>query len=92
LLLHWAELLTEGEQVSLFLRRPLDPDFSTTSATSLLDVAALSSQDGELSHLSGTTAESERFLGWRAQIPLREGLRRTIEWHKREALKWRVKM
>ena len=33
------------------------------------------------------TSKASDFLGWRARVPLREGLRRTIEWYVEKELK-----
>ena len=33
------------------------------------------------------TSKASDFLGWRARVPLREGLRRTIEWYVQKDLK-----
>jgi nucleoside-diphosphate-sugar epimerase len=36
----------------------------------------------DLAHLVTTTTHALDVLGWRARVPLDEGLRRTIEWHR----------
>jgi UDP-glucose 4-epimerase len=50
--------------------------------TSRLRLGAKPERAGDLPHLVTTTARAAESLGWRAKVPLAEGLRRTIDWYR----------
>ena len=51
-----------------------------TGSTSPARFGALSYRPTELAVLSGDPSRAERVLGWRARVPLEDGLARTIAW------------
>ncbi len=54
-------------------------------AQDLLDIGAIPEREGDLAFLAGDPSEAERRLQWRANTSLQEGLRLTIDWHRRRA-------
>jgi nucleoside-diphosphate-sugar epimerase len=51
-----------------------------TGSSSVARFGALSYRPTELAMLSGDPSRAERVLGWRARVPVHEGLERTIAW------------
>ena len=54
------------------------------SAQHLLDVGTKPARPMDLDEVSGQNDHAEKILGWTPETSLSDGLRKTIEWHKRE--------
>jgi len=49
-----------------------------------LEIGALPYRPGETMHFYCSNEKAKKILGWRPNIPLKVGLKRTIDWHKNE--------
>jgi nucleoside-diphosphate-sugar epimerase len=81
-----SEVINVGHGVEHAIGDVADAIVRLTGSRSRIRFGAKPERGADLAHLVTTTTRAAEVLGWRARVPLEEGLRRTIEWHRAQSL------